>query len=324
MVNFLDVSIIVPTYNREHLLPLALDSLLKQDYPKSCYEIIVVDNNSKDGTQLLVYNYIKKNQDYTIRYIKEPRQGLVFARHAGARNAKYEILSFTDDDGILSPFWLKGIAEVFQMNPRISAVAGKITIRWDETPPEWVIPYESVLGKLNYGNRVRIEKGLYINGGNFSIKKEVLYKLGGFNPDQEGEWLIGDGETGLCHKLHKAGCLIGWAPNALMEHFQIVKKNATLKDMRRRFVNNGRCIPYRCFVIEKNGYSGLIYCLIKATIQTLKWVYYLMKMIIKRSSQTEKYRAFLEISYYFCQIPYIFHIFFSRKFKKKILKANWF
>jgi len=205
MISNLSISVIVPTYNRADIIVRCLDSLVTQDYHPDDFEIIVVDNNSSDNTREVVQKYIETYPGISIQYILESRQGLVYARHAGAKLAKYEILSFTDDDGILSPIWLKEVARVFSMNSEVAAVAGKILIRWDMPPPEWVILYEGLLGRLDYGEEIIIKKGLYINGGNFNIKKNVLNEVGGFNPDQIGDWLIGDGESGLCRKLHEKG-----------------------------------------------------------------------------------------------------------------------
>lgn len=314
----MQISVIVPTFNRAHILPMCLDSLLAQDYDKDNFEIIIVDNNSKDNTAEVVENYIKNHSDISIRYVLETRPGLVFARHTGADNAKYEILSFTDDDGILSPIWLKEIANVFKMDSKIAAVAGKITIKWNQKPPDWVIPYEHLLGKLDYGDKVLIKKGLYINGGNFNIKKEVLNRVGGFNPDQVGDWLIGDGESGLCRKLHKANCLIGWAPKALMEHYQLVEKNATVADIERRYINNGRSVPFRIFAIEGGGIVELFDNLGKVFIKLEK-----IENKLQKAKVSEKtYKVIFEKAYYDAQIPYTYKVLTDADFRKQIIEGN--
>jgi glycosyltransferase involved in cell wall biosynthesis len=312
------ITVIVPTFNRAKILSACLSSLVNQEYSKDNYEILIVDNGSIDNTKDLVDQYIKKYSCLDMRYLYEQQAGLVFARHTGANNAKYEILSFTDDDGILSPCWLKEIANVFRMNPEIAAVAGKIDIKWDENPPDWVIPYESLLGKLDYGKEILIKKRLYINGGNFSIKKKILFEVGGFNPDQIGEWLIGDGESGLCRKLHERGYLIGWVPKALMEHCQIVKRNATFDDIKRRYINNGRGIPYRIFVVEGGGLKELLENLLVSGEN-----YQLWKDKLQNSrSDEEKYKALFEMEYYSCQIPYTCQILTDKRLREIIVKNN--
>lgn len=222
----------------------------------------------------------------------------------------------------MSPVWLKEIATVFELCSKVAAVAGKISVKWDTTPPKWVVPYEHLLGKLDYGDEIIIKKGFYINGGNFSIKKTVFYDVGGFNPDQNGKWLIGDGDTGLCHKLHKKDYLMGWAPNALMEHYQIVKKNATLKDIKRRYINNGRTIPYRIFAIEKRGIFALMGNLFIDLMFMVKWlsILFFFSFIGKKESA---YRAYFNYSYYSCQFPYTLKILTNSKFREMVLSNGW-
>ena len=317
------ISVIIPTYNRANILPMCLDSLVEQNYPKGDYEIIVVDNNSTDNTSKVVHSYIRKYRNVSISYILEKRPGLVYARHTGVKNSKFEILSFTDDDGILCKDWLKEISNVFQKNPEAAAVAGKIVIKWDEEPPTWVVHYESLLGKNNYGDEVKFERNIYISGGNYNIKKEIFFKLGGFNPDQIGDWLVGDGETGLNRKLWGGDYLIGWAPKAIMEHYQIVKKNATVKDIKRRYINNGIAVPYRIFVTQKRGILSLIKNLIKIIKPMIKLQIKIIYFSIKGEKE-KKYSIIFQLSYYICQFPYTFKLIFNKKFANYVRKADWF
>jgi glycosyltransferase involved in cell wall biosynthesis len=317
------ISVIVPTYNRAHIITMCLDSLVVQNYPKENYEIIVVNNNSSDNTKEIVRKYINNYPSVSIRNILEKRPGLVYARHTGAKHAKYDTLSFTDDDGILCKNWLKEVSNVFQANPEVAAVAGKIVIKWDKEPPDWVKPYEGLLGKLDYSDKTKYEKNISICGGNYHIKKSILFKLGGFNPDQIGDCLIGDGETGLNQKLWNCDYLIGWAPKAIMEHFQTVEKNATIKDIKRRFINNGIAIPYRIFVTQGKGSPSLIKNLIKVIKPIIKLQVKIIYFAIKGKKQ-EKYSSIFQLSYYIFQFPYTFKLIFNKRFAKYIRNTEWF
>lgn len=64
MTKKMRISVIIPTYNRENILPICLDSLVKQEYPKSDFEIIIVDNNSKDNTKKFAKIILKNTQIY--------------------------------------------------------------------------------------------------------------------------------------------------------------------------------------------------------------------------------------------------------------------
>lgn len=316
------VSVIVTTYNRAKIISMCLDSLIDQSYPKDKYEIIIVNNNSTDNTEDVVEDYVKRFPHVNIKYYFVPRSGQVYARQIGILAAENEILSFTDDDGILCNDWISEIVKVFEMSDDVAGVAGKINIRWDETPPEWILEYENYLGKLDYGNEVRIEKGLYMNAGNLSIKKDILIDVGGFNPEMIGEWLIGDGETGLWYRLKKRGYLIGWAPDALMEHYQIVKKNATVGDIKRRFMNNGICIPYNIYAINKEGNAALLKNLFFAIKKSTTWSYRLFRTKLRGNQKGVNYSLFRR-AFYLAQVNYTLKIFFDKDFRKAITMEDW-
>src|SRR4030042_4293101 len=87
------VSVILPTYNRPDYLVNAIYSLMEQDYDAGCFEIIVVDNALMNNTAKLVYELsMKELGQYNIKYVREERPGLVFARHTGAALAEGDIL----------------------------------------------------------------------------------------------------------------------------------------------------------------------------------------------------------------------------------------
>jgi len=318
------LSIIIPTRNREKLLTQCLESLVKQTYDKKKYEIIVVDNNSTDCTKRVVESYKSKFPEIGIHYVLESRLGLVFARHAGAKKASYEFLVYGDDDGLYSNNWLQEIAKIYALNEKVCAVGTKIVIKWDAQPPDWVLPYEPLLGKLDYQTEGILPQGSYINGGSFSIKKSVLYELKGFNPDQIDDWLIGDGESGLCTKIHNTNYLIGWTSNAYMEHCQFIQRNATVKDIRRRFANNGIGLPYRVFAVDKKGLIVLVPVFFSALFNSLLWWGRYQYYLLRRKERNRIFDAIFNYAFFQGQIPYILRIFFVKRFRKYLLLTDWF
>lgn len=318
----LKFSIIITTFNRANIIPMCLDSLIGLNFPKSNYEIIIVNNKSTDTTEEVIEKYIEKNPEVNIKYYFVPRTGQVYARQIGILAAQHEILSFTDDDGILDKDWLKEIEKVFLMNENVIGVAGRINVIWDETPPDWVYDYETQLGKLDYGKDIKFEVGLYMNAGNLHIKKDVLINVGGFNPEMVGDWLIGDGETGLWNRLRKRNYLIGWAPDALMEHFQVVKKNATVEDIKRRFMNNGICVPYNIYAVNHEGKLKLAKNLFHAGKQTIRWTITRMILTFAGTDNERKYAIFRR-AFYFAQITYTWKIFFDKEFRSALTKGDW-
>ncbi|MBM3703409.1 MAG: glycosyltransferase family 2 protein, partial [Actinobacteria bacterium] len=93
------VSVIIPTYNRDKYITLAIDSVLNQTFKD--YEIIVIDDGSTDNTQIVLKPYRDK-----IIYIYQKNSGVSAARNAGIRIAKGEWLAFLDSDDEWQPTYL--------------------------------------------------------------------------------------------------------------------------------------------------------------------------------------------------------------------------
>ncbi len=92
------LTIVIPTYNRKEILKKCLNALFRQTYPKSEYEIIVVDDGSTDGTEELVKSMMN-NFNYRLRYYKlQHRRGPAAARNLGVKYASGKICLFLDDD----------------------------------------------------------------------------------------------------------------------------------------------------------------------------------------------------------------------------------
>ena len=129
------LSVIVPTRDRAELLELALHSLAQQTLSPSNFEIVVVDNGSRDGTQAVVAQF-KKMSVGSIRYIYAASAGLHLGRHYGLREASGDIVVFIDDDIEAFPTFLATIAVAFE-NPQIALVGGKCLPRHEGRVPEW-------------------------------------------------------------------------------------------------------------------------------------------------------------------------------------------
>ena len=104
------ISAIIPTFNRAHLLPRAVDSILSQTLPP--HSVIIVDDGSTDGTEKL----IKKNYP-EIKYLKQDNLGVSAARNAGITATSCEWLAFLDSDDEWLPEKLARQIEVLNLAP---------------------------------------------------------------------------------------------------------------------------------------------------------------------------------------------------------------
>ena len=251
------VSVIIPTVNRAEYLRNALMSVLSQSFQEDLYEVITVDNGSTDGTKEVVDNL---NQAYNdqIRYFYDSRPGLHIGRHLGAQYAKGEILLYGDDDIIASPEWVEEIYRCYS-DDKVGAAGGKILPKFETKPPEWLRIFSGDLRNLGYLSLLDLgDEFLEINsnkiyGCNLSIRKDLLFQLGGFHPDAMPEALIkyrGDGETALMNKVVAAGYKTIYNPKAYVYHV-ISSNRLTLKYFKKRSFHQGVSDSFS--LIRKHG-----------------------------------------------------------------------
>src|SRR5690554_5935610 len=96
------VSIIIPTYNRAHLIGETLDSVLAQTYTN--WECIIIDDGSSDNTEQLLSKYTEK--DLRFQYLTRPSnspKGANACRNFGLENSKGDYVNFFDSDDIMHP-----------------------------------------------------------------------------------------------------------------------------------------------------------------------------------------------------------------------------
>ena len=169
-------SIVIPAYNEAEILPKTLLSLRRLGTPKKDYEVIVVDNNSKDATS-------EVSKKLGARAIFEATPGTNFAREAGRKAAQGEIIVFLDSDCEPPIDWLSRIEADLSL-PGVAAVSG---------PYDY--GFRGFLGFVgNFYERfilviapklLRIlfwKKAGVLIGGNFAGRRETFEKIGGLPP----------------------------------------------------------------------------------------------------------------------------------------------
>ena len=119
------VSVIIPTYHREHLLPRAIDSVLSQTFED--FEVLVIDDGPSAATAAVVADYEKR--DRRVRYCAQPvNSGLSAARNRGLRESTGRYVTFLDDDDEWMHDKLKRQIDIFSYhNDDIGMVYGGIT-----------------------------------------------------------------------------------------------------------------------------------------------------------------------------------------------------
>ena len=184
MDNYPYISIIIPTYNRAHLLSLTVDSFLAQEYPQDRFEIILSNNNSSDNTQEIIDAYCAQHR--AIKSILEPRQGVHYARNSAAKIAQGDILYFTDDDMIATPSLLAELVKVFDLDPLIGSATGKVIGKFDLPPPAWVMKHminsHLSLTSEDLPDELIISAKDLVFSCHQAIRRDLFFRCGGLSP----------------------------------------------------------------------------------------------------------------------------------------------
>jgi len=119
------VSVVIPTYNRAHLLPECLDSVLSQDFGP--FEIIVVDDGSTDNTSEVLARYGDR-----VISVRQSNTGVAGARNLGVRVARGALVAFHDSDDKMLPGRLAAQVAFMEAHPEVAAVTGNIVVQGSE------------------------------------------------------------------------------------------------------------------------------------------------------------------------------------------------
>jgi glycosyltransferase involved in cell wall biosynthesis len=223
------VSVIICSYNRAAYIGGALDSLYQQSTSKDNFEVIVVDNNSTDGTEQVVAKWRSENQEGHFHYSTETKQGASFARNTGAAAAKGGWLCFMDDDAIATPTYIENIIQHIHTKPEAIGFGGRIIPKYIPSEPKWMSYYvSSLVGNFDYAPAAcAFENGKYPIESNMIIKKAVYDTIGGFNtalPGVVGTLRIGGEGKELFYKILALGHTIYYDPSICVHHVVEVKK----------------------------------------------------------------------------------------------------
>jgi glucosyl-dolichyl phosphate glucuronosyltransferase len=247
-------SVVIPTRNRGEAILKTLKSVVDQVFAAEDYEVIVVDS-STDATVGLIRSFAAERKGPpAVRYLREERVGVHYARHAGAKAMSGNIYVQIEDDALADKNWLAKLLEVFE-DSRIVCAGGRVLPQFEATPPAWMKPYYAWLTVYDLGE-TRV-KAPFVTACNLAVRREALFKVGGFNPDIVGSRLVGNGEVGLVEKLQRAKLgEVVYVPDARIWHL-IPQKRLTLDYMRWRVYNEGTGTVQSYFQRKRPGLVSL-------------------------------------------------------------------
>jgi glycosyltransferase involved in cell wall biosynthesis len=218
------ITLILCTYNRCQSLAKALDSIAAQVLPEQvAWEVLVVDNNSTDGTRQVVEDF-RRRYPGRVRYLFEPQQGLSRARNAGVREAMGDVLAFTDDDVTVESNWLWNLTAGL-CSGEWAGAGGRILPERTFSPPPWLEQNgpRSLIGALcaylDPGD-VPCDFKDPPYGANMAFRKEMFQKYGHFRTDlgHRPDSKIGFEDTEFGRRLIVGGERLSYVPSAVVYH----------------------------------------------------------------------------------------------------------
>lgn len=198
-------SVIVPAYNAAATLDACLQALLAQTVEREACEVLVIDDGSTDRTG-------EAARQYPVRLMRQENRGPAAARNHGAREAKGEILLFTDSDCVPSPDWIREMAEPFA-DPAVAAVKGAYRTSQRSLVARFAqAEFEERFEMLKKADSIDM-----VDTYSAAFRREIFWGEGGFD---ESFPVANNEDTDLSYKLSAAGHKMVFNPAAVVYHLR--------------------------------------------------------------------------------------------------------
>ena len=210
------LSIIICTYNRNDILKICLETIVKYFPTNFTAEMIVVNNNSTDSTAQTLTDFVKKYS--WCKVVNEPKQGLSQARNTGFQSASYSWVLYLDDDAKIDQNLFYRVHENIKLE--IYQCIGGMYLPWymNEKPKWFRDNWAS--NQLAYDKLHLLQVNEFVSGGVFLVHKNLLEKHKGFHTTfgMLGKQLGYGEETDLQSRIRKAGKKIAYDPEMIIYH----------------------------------------------------------------------------------------------------------
>jgi len=208
-------SIIILTRNNLEYTKMCLESIRR--YTPEPHEIIVVDNGSTDGT----IEYLEAQED--VKLIKNGLNlGFALGNNLGLREARGEYIVILNNDTVVTEGWLTRLINSAQSNPQVGIVGPRsnyvVGVQLVKNVPygDNMDAMQEFARQWSLENSGRYEEALRVIGFCMLVKREVIEKIGGFDPYYEAGNFEDDD---FCIRAQRAGFKIRIAHDVFIHHF---------------------------------------------------------------------------------------------------------
>jgi glycosyltransferase involved in cell wall biosynthesis len=211
------LTVLITTYNGAPTLPDVLDAYRRLEPPAGGWKLVVVDNDSTDGTPDILASFRDR---LPLHILHQRRRGQNAARNTGLPHVEGDLAVLSDDDAVPSPRWLASLRAAADAQPDFTIFAGPILPRWPSPPPRWLLdwvplsptfavlpPAEegAVPARRAFGPNVTLRTSVFADGRRFD--ESIGPKGHDYPMGAETEFLIRLGEEGA-RAWHCAGAVV--------------------------------------------------------------------------------------------------------------------
>lgn len=217
------LTVAVCTHNRADRLATTLAGIAALEQPSAPWELLVVDNASRDGTGALLARTDWRPSGGKVRVVHEATLGIASARNRAIREAAGEYVLFIDDDETPDRRWLVAYESAIR-RWRPDALGGPIDVLLvDGARPTWLQDeLLGFLGRLDHGPVpiALTDVSTPIFTGNSAFRRAAVERLGMFDASlgRRGQANDGGEDVDLYRRMVRAGCAMRWVPEARIHH----------------------------------------------------------------------------------------------------------
>ena len=245
------ITVVVCCHNSSARIVETLRHLMLQ---RSCgempWEVLLIDNASTDGTHEVALGCWPSHHPVPLRIVREPRVGLVYARERAISEARYDTVSFIDDDNRVCESWVKRVYDFFKSHRDVALLGGPSQPESEKDPPAWfhaIRSFYAVGSQHSADGDVTDTSGTLLWGAGISVRKTAFEQLlrEGFAFECSGRMggkLTAGEDSELCFALRASGWRIYYDGGLELRHF-IPRERLDWSYARRLFHGMGSASP---------------------------------------------------------------------------------
>ena len=221
------ISIIIPTRGRPQKLRDCLRAIACLDYPRDCFEVIVVDDGGPEPLAEIVSGWARQ---INVALVVQEHAGPAAARNCGARRARGDLFAFTDDDCAPDPAWLRALDRVLNARPD-ALVGGRTDNRL--TGNVYAAASQLLIDYLYDYYNTGPTGAQFFTANNMALAAAAFWAVGGFDRSFP---LAAAEDREFCRRWREQGKPLVYEPAALIHHAHAL----SLASFCRQHFNYGR------------------------------------------------------------------------------------